>query len=199
MNAAKSVGEFIFIAAFNTFNGIVISGFLMYIISGILAVIGIGLSIISEKVGIKVDGISLIFAMAATLMSICAIVLMFLGRYLTLDTGEHIVSEDISLLFMAYGMLIVLTVVQIYLYNQNFDGLFREGDIDLYRIIKYVMQITLLGFIPDALYLHHVELNLHAQGIMIYCEYILKIIMAVTVISGAYRHLEAKYRIATPF
>ncbi|RXT17826.1 hypothetical protein B5P46_28705 [Rhizobium leguminosarum] len=183
-------------ALFQTFNGVVIATAFSWMLVGIGGLVGIGLQIIFDRFGLKLfTGLGLAFFFIFFLLSILALVLMFIGRFIHAAEDVDVSDQAFDILFMGYGMFATLVIMQIYSYHK-FDGsIFTQRNIGLLDIVWYVLHLTFLGFIPDVLQYSPLSPSLSAVGIMKVVEFILKIIMAATVISGTFRYLDARHKI----
>ena len=91
---------------------------------------------------------------------------------------------------MMYGCFLGVTSLLIWTYYMWDPTVFREMDVSFWRILLYVIDVGLRGFIADMMEYAHVEPVLTPQGIMYHINFFLKVIMAATLVSGAVKYHE---------
>jgi hypothetical protein len=191
INLSIAIGR----AVGNTLNGIIIGTFLCFILSGIGITIGVMTDqLLKYTQIIQSPGPGLGMFLVFLVLSLLSILYMFLARFLANEDGDHDLADNsFDLLFIGYGMFITLLILQIYYYCKYDPSIFAENNVSFWDIVKYGFGLTLLGFIPDVLQYTPIELNLSPVGGMRLVQFLVKILMAVTVVSGTFRYIEARY------
>lgn len=190
-------------AVFNTLNGLVVGAVLGWVSVSFTLVGGIGFQLVLDRLQVRASGVGLAFMFVLCVGTALALALMLLGRFLSWGTAEPVdeawADETFDVMFMGYGCFISFLIAQVYMLHRHDPSIFAESDVGLWDITKYCLSISLLGFIPDALQHDPIEPSLTAQGIMRPVQFAVRLLMAVTIVSGTFGYLDRRHRIRHPF
>jgi hypothetical protein len=91
---------------------------------------------------------------------------------------------------MVYGFFLCVTSLLIWLGYRWDPLIFAESDVRLWRIFFYTVDVGVRGFAQDIMEYVGISSVLTPVGVMHHVDFLLKIVMAATIISGAAKYYD---------